>query len=103
MPNIPFVPTLHKAFTIDRKNVLIDPVVSAPLFAMPNITFPSFTGSLVVTAIVSITMMAITHNYSGPAILAAGMISILLGFVGKLAALIGTVPLAVSGGLIQHR
>ncbi|MGH2621960.1 MAG: uracil-xanthine permease family protein [Anaerolineales bacterium] len=44
-------------------------------------------------------LMAITRNYSGPAILAAGVISILLGFVGKLAALVGTVPLAVSGGL----
>jgi uracil permease len=44
-------------------------------------------------------LMAITRNYSGPAILAAGVISILLGFVGKLAALVSTVPLAVSGGL----
>jgi uracil permease len=44
-------------------------------------------------------LMAITLNYSGPALLAAGVISILLGFVGKLEALVGTVPLAVSGGL----
>ncbi len=44
-------------------------------------------------------LMAITRNYSGPALMAAGVISILLGFVGKLAALVGTVPLAVSGGL----
>ncbi len=44
-------------------------------------------------------LMAITRNYSGPALVAAGVISILLGFVGKLAALVGTVPLAVSGGL----
>jgi uracil permease len=43
--------------------------------------------------------MAITRNYSGPALMAAGVISILLGFVGKLSALVGTVPLAVSGGL----
>jgi len=44
-------------------------------------------------------LMAITRNYSGPALLAAGVIAILLAFVGKLAALVGTVPLAVSGGL----
>jgi len=44
-------------------------------------------------------LMAITRNYSGPALLAAGIISMLLGFVGKLEALVGTVPLAVSGGL----
>lgn len=44
-------------------------------------------------------LMAITRNYSGPALIAAGVIAILLGFVGKLSALIGTVPLAVSGGL----
>jgi uracil permease len=44
-------------------------------------------------------LMAITRNYSGPALVAAGVISILLGFVGKLEALVGTVPLAVSGGL----
>jgi uracil permease len=44
-------------------------------------------------------LMAITRNYSGPALIAAGVIAILLGFVGKLSALVGTVPLAVSGGL----
>jgi uracil permease len=44
-------------------------------------------------------LMAITRNYSGPALIAAGVISVLLGFVGKLAAIVGTVPLAVSGGL----
>ena len=44
-------------------------------------------------------LMAITRNYSGPALIAAGAIAILLGFVGKLAGLIQTVPLAVSGGL----
>ncbi len=44
-------------------------------------------------------LMAITRNYSGPAIVVAGVISILLGFVGKLEALVATVPLAVSGGL----
>jgi uracil permease len=44
-------------------------------------------------------LMVITHNYSGPALIAAGVIAILLGFVGKLSALVGTVPLAVTGGL----
>ena len=44
-------------------------------------------------------LMAITRNYSGPVLVAAGFISILLGFIGKLEALVGTVPLAVSGGL----
>lgn len=44
-------------------------------------------------------LMAITRNYSGPALLVAGVISMLLGFVGKLEALVGTVPQAVSGGI----
>ena len=44
-------------------------------------------------------LMAITRNYSGPALLMAGVIAVLLGFVGKLAGLMQTVPLAVSGGL----
>ena len=44
-------------------------------------------------------LMAITRNYSGPALIAAGVIAILLGFVGKLETLVASVPLAVSGGL----
>ena len=44
-------------------------------------------------------LMAITRNYSGPALISAGVIAILLGFVGKLSALVNSVPLAVSGGL----
>jgi uracil permease len=44
-------------------------------------------------------LMAITRNYSGPALIAAGAIAVLLGFVGKLAGLVQTIPLAVSGGL----
>ncbi len=44
-------------------------------------------------------LMAITRNYSGPALIAAGAIAVLLGFIGKLAGLVQTVPLAVSGGL----
>lgn len=47
-------------------------------------------------------LMAITRNYSGPALLAAGVIAILLSFVGTLSALVGTVPLAVSGGLAVY-
>ncbi|RCK73823.1 MAG: Uracil permease [Anaerolineae bacterium] len=44
-------------------------------------------------------LMAITRNYSGPALITAGVISMLLGFIGKLAALVGTLPVAVTGGL----
>lgn len=44
-------------------------------------------------------LMAITRNYSGPALIAAGVISILLGFIGKLEAFVASIPLAVSGGL----
>ncbi len=44
-------------------------------------------------------LMAITRNYSGPVLIGAGLISILLGFIGKLEALVATVPVAVSGGL----
>ena len=47
-------------------------------------------------------LMAITRNYSGPALIAAGVISILLGFVGKLEAIVASVPLAVSGGLAVY-
>lgn len=44
-------------------------------------------------------LMAITRNYSVPVLMAAGGIAILLGFIGKLAALVNTVPVAVVGGL----
>jgi uracil permease len=44
-------------------------------------------------------LMAITRNYSVPVLMAAGVMAILLAFVGVLAALIGTVPIAVVGGL----
>lgn len=44
-------------------------------------------------------LMAITRNYSGPALIAAGVISFLLGFVGLLDGLMRTVPIFVSGGL----
>jgi uracil permease len=44
-------------------------------------------------------LMAITRNYSGPVLLVAGGIAMLLGFIGKLSALVGTLPVAVTGGL----
>jgi uracil permease len=44
-------------------------------------------------------LMVITRNYSGPALLAAGGIAILLGFSGWLTAAVYSVPTAVSGGL----
>ncbi len=44
-------------------------------------------------------LMAITRNYSGPVLIAAGVIAMLLGFVGKLAAIVETMPTAVTGGL----
>jgi uracil permease len=43
--------------------------------------------------------MAITRNYSVPVLMVAGGIAILLSFVGKLAALVNTLPVAVTGGL----
>ena len=149
-------------------SVNFTPVATASWFAMPNFTFPSFSGAMVGTAIFSVSimaiatipestahlyqislyvdrfaedtgrekyeldknigfnlildgvddtmkgmlgatagtnygennsLMAISRNYSGPALIGAGVIAILLGFVGKLAGLVQTVPLAVSGGL----
>ncbi|MBN2387883.1 MAG: xanthine permease [Anaerolineales bacterium] len=44
-------------------------------------------------------LMAITRNYSVPVLMTAGAMAILLGFVGKLAALVNTIPVAVTGGL----
>ena len=44
-------------------------------------------------------LMAITRNYSGPVLIAAGAISMLLGCIGTLEAFVSTVPVAVSGGL----
>ncbi len=44
-------------------------------------------------------LMVITRNYSVPVLVAAGVIAMLLGFVGKLAALVQTLPTAVTGGL----
>lgn len=47
-------------------------------------------------------LMAITRNYSGPVLIGAGVIAILLAFVGKLQALVASVPLAVTGGLAVY-
>jgi uracil permease len=44
-------------------------------------------------------LMAITRNYSHPELITATVIVILLGFVGKLSALVGSIPVAVTGGL----
>jgi uracil permease len=44
-------------------------------------------------------LMAITRNYSVPVLMVAGVMAILLGFVGKLAAVVNTLPVAVTGGL----
>jgi uracil permease len=44
-------------------------------------------------------LMAITRCYSVPVLMTAGVIAILLGFVGKLAAVVNTLPTAVTGGL----
>ncbi len=44
-------------------------------------------------------LMAITRNYSVPVLMTAGVMAILLGFIGKLAALVNTIPVPVIGGL----
>lgn len=152
-------------------SVDLAPVLAAPVFQVPHVTLPAFGGAFLVTAIVSISimaiatipestahlyqislyvdrfaeatgrekyhldesiglnlvfdgvgdflhglvgatagtnygennsLMAITRNYSGPALIAAGVIAILLAFVGTLAELIRSVPLAVTGGLAVY-
>ena len=44
-------------------------------------------------------LMVITRNYSGPVLISAGAIAMLLGFIGPLADIVSTIPTAVSGGL----
>jgi uracil permease len=44
-------------------------------------------------------LMVITRNYSGPVLLCAGVIAILLGFFGPLADVVNSMPTAVAGGL----
>jgi uracil permease len=146
-------------------------VAAAPLIAPPHITMPDFTGPLVLTAVFSISimalatipestahlyqislyvdrladeqgrerihldryigwnlvfdgvgdflhglfgatagtnygennsLMAITRNYSGPALMMAGVICLLLAFVGKLSAFVATIPVFVSGGMALY-
>lgn len=44
-------------------------------------------------------LMAITRNYSVPVLFTAGGIAVLLGFIGKLAGIVNSIPIAVTGGL----
>ncbi len=44
-------------------------------------------------------LMVITRNYSGPVLLCAGGIAIILGFIGPLTDLVNSIPTAVAGGL----
>jgi uracil permease len=44
-------------------------------------------------------LMVITRNYSGPVLLTAGVIAILLAFIGPLADVVRSMPSAVGGGL----
>jgi uracil permease len=44
-------------------------------------------------------LMAITRNYSVAVLMTAGVIAIVMGFLGKLIALVNTMPAAVVGGL----
>ncbi|RJR29078.1 hypothetical protein C4564_03470 [Candidatus Microgenomates bacterium] len=47
-------------------------------------------------------LMAITRNYSVAVLMVAGTIALCLAFIGKLAALIATIPVAVTGGLSMY-
>jgi uracil permease len=44
-------------------------------------------------------LMVITRNYSGPVLLTAGVIAIILGFFGWMADIVNSMPTAVAGGL----
>lgn len=44
-------------------------------------------------------LMAITRNYSIPVLMTAGAMAMILGFIGKLAAVVYSIPVAVTGGL----
>lgn len=47
-------------------------------------------------------LMAITRNYSGPALIAAGVISIIISMFGHVQAIVATIPAAVTGGLAVY-
>lgn len=151
--------------------IRFETVAQAPLFAPPHLTWPSFAGPMALTAIFSISimaiatipestahlyqmslyvdrlaeeqgrprvhldrhvgfnlildgigdvlhglfgatagtnygennsLMAITRNYSGPVLLMAGALCLLLAFVAKLSAFVATIPVFVSGGLALY-
>ncbi|MBA4420436.1 MAG: xanthine permease [Anaerolinea sp.] len=44
-------------------------------------------------------LMVITRNYSGPVLITAGAISMILGFIGPLKDAVNSIPTAVAGGL----
>jgi len=44
-------------------------------------------------------LMVITRNYSGPVLITAGVIAMILGFIGPVKDAINSIPTAVSGGL----
>jgi uracil permease len=45
-------------------------------------------------------LMVITRNYSGPVLIAAGSIAVVLGFIGPLSDIVNSIPTAVVGGLM---
>jgi len=47
-------------------------------------------------------LMVITRNYSGPVLLTAGVIAIILGFIGPLKDIVYSLPTAVVGGLMIY-
>ena len=47
-------------------------------------------------------LMVITRNYSGPSLIVAGIIAILMSFSGTLAGVVQSIPTAVSGGLAVY-
>ncbi|MEJ2487991.1 MAG: solute carrier family 23 protein [Anaerolineales bacterium] len=82
---------------------------TAAWFVSPKFTLPAFSSPQAWEAIAAIAIIAIAtipestaHLYQISLYvdnLAENMVAILLGFIGKLSALVGTVPLAVTGGL----
>ena len=158
-------------FLIDQSQINFQTVAAANLFVVPHLTLPNFSGPLLMTAVFSISIMAIatlpestahlyqislyvdtlaekqkrpkvilerhigvnvicdgvgdvisgivggpagtnygecnslmviTRNYSGPALLVAGLMCVVLSFVGKLSAFISTIPVFVTGGLAVY-
>ncbi len=47
-------------------------------------------------------LMAVTRCYSAPVIFVAGIIAAMMGFIGKLAAVVHSIPSAVTGGLMIY-